>query len=135
MESKEKERIAVRAIIVIDNKVMLGKRGRGIGIGQYALIGGKPDGEESLEETAVRETKEETGLDFKNLVLWKEEKNDQTIPGQTWRTLYFVGEVKGKMKLKKDEVKGVIMVDRRNLQNFDIAFGHKEILEEFFGLR
>ena len=136
MNTESKERVAVRAIILVDhNRVLLGKRARGIGIGQYALIGGKPDEGETKEYGVRREIKEEVGLDLKNLVFWKDEANDKTIPGQIWRTYYFVGEAEGKIKLKLDEVEEVIEIDRRNLKDFDIAFGHREILEEFFGLR
>lgn len=41
----------------------------------------------------------------------------------------------GKISLKEDEITDIIEIDRRNLGNFDIAFDHREILEEFFGLR
>jgi ADP-ribose pyrophosphatase YjhB (NUDIX family) len=44
-----------RAIIMDEEgKVLLGKRGRGIGEGLYALIRGKPDQGESAEEAIVR---------------------------------------------------------------------------------
>ena len=136
MTTELAEKVAVRAIILVDhNKVLLGKRARGVGIGQYALIGGKPDEGESEEQGIRRETGEEVGLGLRNLVFWKDEANDKTIPGQTWRTYYFIGEAEGQVKLKLDEVEEVVEIDRRNLKDFDIAFGHREILEEFFGLR
>ena len=50
MTTELAEQVAVRAIILVNhNKVLLGKRARGIGVGQYALIGGKPDEGESEE--------------------------------------------------------------------------------------
>lgn len=127
-----KEKIATRAIIVIDNKVLLGKQGRGIGEGQFALVGGKPDSDETPEQAVVREVLEETGLKLKNPVLWLEESNDKTVPGQTWHTYYFLGEVEGKLNLKKDEVPEVIYLGRDDLANADIAFNHKEVLTQFF---
>lgn len=129
------EKIATRALIVVDDKILLGKRARGICAGKYALIGGKLDDGEAPEETVVRETKEETGLSFNDAVLWKEESNDKTIPGQVWHTYYYLGKVVGTINLKKDEVEKVVYVGRRDLHKIDIAFNHKEILEEFFGLR
>lgn len=129
------ERIATRAIIKIDNQVLLGKRGRGIGVGQYAFIEGKPDLDETSEQAVRRETREEIGAELKNLVFWKDEINDKTIPSQKWRTHYFIGEIEGELALKQDEVAEIVYVNRRNLKDLDIAFNHREILEEFFGLR
>jgi ADP-ribose pyrophosphatase YjhB (NUDIX family) len=72
----------VRAILVFDGKVLLGKRGRGDGQGLYALLGGKPDEGETPEQAVVREVKEESGLDFVNPVLFTDETNDKTKPGE-----------------------------------------------------
>ncbi len=127
-----KELIATRAIIVVDGRVLLGKRGRGIGQNQFALIGGKPDDGETPEEAIVREVREETGFELKNPVLWIEESNDKTIPGQTWHTYYFLGEVGGELKLKEDEVPEVIYIGADDLSNVDIAFNHREILGRYF---
>jgi len=131
----DKEKIATRAIIVVDGKVLLGKRGRGIGEGQLALVGGKPDGDETPEQAVVREVWEETGLKLRNPVLWLEEANDKTVPGQTWHTYYFLGEVEGELNLKKDEVPKVVYLGRDDLANADIAFNHKEVLTQFFNKR
>ena len=54
-----------RAIIYDDDgRVLLAKRARGAGEGQWALIGGKPENGEKPIETVVREVLEETGLTF-----------------------------------------------------------------------
>lgn len=134
-ENNGGERIATRAIIVVDGKVLLGKRGRGIGKDQFALIGGKPDEGETPEQAVVREVKEETGLRFKNPVLWTEEINDKTIVGQTWHTYYFLGETEGEIDLKLDEIPEVIYIDRNELSNVDIAFNHRDVLVQFFDSR
>lgn len=128
----ESEKVATRAIIVADGKVLLGRRGRGIGKDQYALIGGKPDGDETPEQAVIREVEEEIGLRFKNPILLIEEANDKTVPGQTWHTYYFVGETDGELKLKEDEVPEIVYVSREELDSLDIAFNHREILENFF---
>ncbi|OGM10036.1 hypothetical protein A2Z67_02035 [Candidatus Woesebacteria bacterium RBG_13_36_22] len=126
------ERIATRAIILSDNKVLLGKRGRGICANEYALIGGKPDEGETPEQAIVREVKEETGLNLINPVLWKEESNDRTIPGQVWHTYCFIGETEGTLKLKEDEISEIKYVGRGDLESVAIAFNHKEIIAEYF---
>lgn len=129
---REGERLATRAIIVVGGKVLLGKRGRGIGKDQFALVGGKPDEGETLEQAIVREVEEETGLKFINPMLWVDEVNDKTIPGQVWHTYYFLGEVEGELRLKVDEIPQVVYVGKDDLSELDIAFGHKEVLDRFF---
>jgi len=45
-----------------DDQVLLGMKKRGFGKGWWNGFGGKPKDEESLEEAAIRELKEESGL-------------------------------------------------------------------------
>lgn len=132
MTTEYGEKIATRAIIVKDGKVLLGRRGRGIGQNLFALIGGKPDEGETPEQAIVREVGEEIGLKFKNPTLWIEESNDKTIPGQTWHTYYFLGDTEGVLSLKKDEILEVVYIGRSDLSSIDIAFNHGEILARFF---
>ena len=57
--------VVCRAIILDNqNRVLLGKRARGNGVGQWALVGGRPEGVETPEQTIVREVKEELGINF-----------------------------------------------------------------------
>ena len=50
-----------------DGKVLLGKRKGGHGRGEWCAPGGKMDMNESPEYCAVRETREETGIEITNL--------------------------------------------------------------------
>ena len=126
------EKIAVRAIIVVDGKVLLGKRGRDVGVNQYALIGGRPDESEIPEQAVVREVSEEIGLRFKDPTFWKEMVDDYSVPGETWRIYFFYGQADGQLKLKGDEVLEVVYVSKDELSSVDIAFNHREILTQFF---
>jgi len=121
-----------RAVILVGGKILLGKRVRGRGANQYALIGGKPESNETPEEAIKREVKEELGISLKNVKLWKEELDKISVPGELWNVYYFYGGCEGNLNLKKDEISGVVYVDMKNLSNFDIAFDHKDILIEFF---
>ena len=57
--------IGINALIINEhNQIVLGLRaGHRGGAGTYGLVGGKTQNGESIEETARREIKEETGLD------------------------------------------------------------------------
>lgn len=45
-----------------DNTILLGMKKRGFGAGKYNGFGGKPEQDETLEQTIARELKEEVGL-------------------------------------------------------------------------
>jgi len=57
--------VGVDVVIVNDGKILLIKRSTDPDKGKYALPGGYLDYNETLEEGAIREVKEETGLNIK----------------------------------------------------------------------
>jgi NAD+ diphosphatase len=56
--------------VTCKNKILLAK-GRNYKIDMYSLIAGYVDVAESIEETVIREIKEEVGIDIKNLKYYK----------------------------------------------------------------
>ena len=54
-------------MIIKDGKTIIGKRKNSYGAGQYAFPGGHLEYMESFEECARRETREETGMEIKNI--------------------------------------------------------------------
>lgn len=122
----------VRAIIVNEQGlILLGRRAGGFEEGKYALVGGKPDSGETLQETIRREVKEELNLDFEP-TLFLERLDEETDPQDPWYTYFFIGTASGVIRLKKDEISDVIFVSEADLDNLDIAFDHKDRLRDFF---
>src|ERR1700734_1865860 len=55
-------RQATLLFLIDDNQILLALKKRGFGEGKWNGVGGKPDGEESIEQTAIRECQEEIGV-------------------------------------------------------------------------
>lgn len=59
----ERAEVAVGAVVVVDGRLLLIRRGRGVAVGQWSLPGGVVQPGELLAEAVVRELAEETGLE------------------------------------------------------------------------
>jgi 8-oxo-dGTP diphosphatase len=96
----------------------------------WALPGGFVEVNESLEEAAIREAKEETSLDVKLI----EQFHAYSKPGRDPRfhtvSIVFIGDGEGMFKGKDDAMEaGVFGEDSLPEQ---IAFDHREILTDYF---
>ncbi len=67
MDIKLTPKAGVGVMILKDGKVLITKRKSSHGAGQYAFPGGHLEYMESFEECAIRETREECGIEIKNI--------------------------------------------------------------------
>ncbi len=103
----------VGVAIIDGRKLVLIKRGRGVGAGLWAVPGGKVEYGETLEETALREAREETGLEVSlGPVVWVGESIGPGEPPEWHYTLVdFVAFVVGGTLSHGDDAAAAEWVD------------------------
>ena len=71
--------VCVGAVVVVDDDLLLIRRGRGAAQGKWSVPGGRVEPGELLAEAVVRELLEETGLEgvCEDLVGWAERIDDE----------------------------------------------------------
>ncbi|PIT90194.1 MAG: DNA mismatch repair protein MutT [Candidatus Komeilibacteria bacterium CG10_big_fil_rev_8_21_14_0_10_41_13] len=85
-------KIGVAAIIRNDNKVLIGKRKNAHGEGCWAFPGGHLEFNEDPQETAIRETLEETGIRIKNLKVGPYTNDKFEKEGKHYITLFIIAD-------------------------------------------
>jgi 8-oxo-dGTP pyrophosphatase MutT (NUDIX family) len=58
----KKEITATLLFLIKDDQILLAMKKRGFGAGRFNGVGGKPEPDEAIEQTLVRETQEEIGV-------------------------------------------------------------------------
>ncbi|MCK5535272.1 MAG: 8-oxo-dGTP diphosphatase [Bacteroidales bacterium] len=93
--------------IIKDNKVLLQNKSRGFGLGKWNAPGGKKEQNESINDSVIREIKEETDLDIFDLeevgyheFIWKE-KSEWNMKCYIFKTSSFLG-------VEKDMGEGIL---------------------------
>lgn len=119
---------AADAIIEKDGKIVLIKRGKEPFFGQWALPGGHLEEDEALEDTVVREAKEETGLDVEPVAIhgvYSDPKRDpRGIVG-----ISFVCELKGGKLKGGDDASEAKWFPLEKLPK--LAADHSKILKDY----
>lgn len=126
-------RCAAAGIIVRGNKIFLTKRSNGIiDGGKWCLPGGGIKKWEKAEDAIQREIKEETGFKTKKVKFLF--YHDEFVGRLNFHALVlvFLIDVDGKSK-NNWEVSESGWFTRREINKLDLAFTHKEILENFWG--
>ena len=129
METKRNPPVpTVDVIIEYNNGIVLVKR-RNPPPG-WAIPGGFVDYGESLEAAAVREAREETGLEVELLRQFHTYSNPERDARFHTITTVYIGRGKGELRAGDDA--GEAALFRRSSLPEDLAFDHRDILRDYF---
>jgi ADP-ribose pyrophosphatase YjhB (NUDIX family) len=96
----------------------------------WAIPGGFVDYGETLEECAKRETKEETGLNIRNLRQMHTYSDPRRDPRFHTVTTVFVAKAKGRPRAG-DDAQNLKVVSLTEIKNLKLAFDHKDLLKDY----
>lgn len=100
----------------------------------WAIPGGHINVGETVEQAAIREAREETGLNV-NLIrqfhVYSDPKRD---PRKHTVSVVFIGEGKGELKAGDDAEDAKVFAEKET-KDLDIAFDHTAILMDYFNNR
>ncbi|MCW3984583.1 MAG: NUDIX hydrolase [Candidatus Bathyarchaeota archaeon] len=116
-----------------DGKILLIKRNTRPFVGYWALPGGRMDPGETIEQTVVREVKEETGLDVAIVEVLGEYvevgvKDD--VEYEYYPTCFVVKPVGGELKKQDSEIQQMQLFSLDALP-LPLAFEHEKMIEDY----
>ena len=123
--------VSASAAIIKGNKILLAKRSNTEDKfpGCWTFAGGKlDDPADTLAETAVREVKEEIGLDLKNPKMfgfYESFSPDCHAIGHV-----FIGEASGELKLDPEEVEECGWFSYQETLKLEMAFAYRDVLDD-----
>jgi 8-oxo-dGTP diphosphatase len=115
-----------------EEKILLIKRNTRPFVGYWALPGGRMDPGETVEQTIVREVKEETGLDVtivRKVGEYLEKGVKDDIEYEYYPTCFEVKPVGGKIKKQESEIQEIKFFSLSQLPT--LAFVHEEMIKDY----
>jgi len=116
-----------------DGKILLIKRNTRPFIGYWGLPGGRMDPGETIEQTIVRECKEETGLDVavvRTVGEYVERGIKDYVEYEYYPTCFVVKPVGGEIKRQESEIQEIKLFPLKALPK-PLAFEHDKMLKDY----
>jgi 8-oxo-dGTP diphosphatase len=120
-------------ILYPDNKILLIKRNTRPFVGFWALPGGRMDPGESLEQTVVREVKEETGLEVSIVSVvgdYVEIGIREDVEYKYYPRCFVVKPVGGELKKQDSEIQEMKLFSLNALPQ-PLAFEHDQMIKDY----
>ena len=118
-----------------ENKILLIKRNTIPFKGYWALPGGRMDPDEIVEQTIVREVKEETGLDVTivgKVGEYVEKGVKDDVEYEYYPTCFVVKPVGGEIKKQDSEIQEIKLFSLNKLPK-SLAFEHAKMVKDYIG--
>jgi 8-oxo-dGTP diphosphatase len=115
------------------NKILLIKRNTKPFVGYWALPGGRMDPGETIEQTIVREVKEETGLDVtivSKVGEYVEKGIKDDVDYEYYPTCFVVKPVGGEIKKQDSEIQEITLFSLNELPK-PLAFEHDLMIKDY----
>lgn len=122
--------LTVDTIIVKDGQVVLIKRLNNPYMDHWAIPGGFVEYGEKVEDAAVREAKEETGLDIELTKLVGVYSDPNRDPRGHTVTVAFTAKIIGGSLKSDSDAKDAKFIEINKLKNLNLAFDHNIILRD-----
>jgi len=123
--------LVIDLIIEKDDKIVLIKRRNEPYKGKLALPGGKVEVGERVEETTIREAKEETSLDVELtdiMGVYSDKNRDPRWPSAS--IVFIAKPIRGELKCGSD-AEGVFWFNPDEIDLNEVAFDHKKIISDY----
>jgi ADP-ribose pyrophosphatase YjhB (NUDIX family) len=115
------------------NKILLIERNTKPFVGYWALPGGRMDPNETIEQTIVREVKEETGLDVtivSKVGEYVEKGIKDEVDYEYYPTCFVVKPVGGEIKKQDSEIQEIKLFSLNELPK-PLAFEHELMIKDY----
>jgi 8-oxo-dGTP diphosphatase len=115
------------------NKILLIKRNTVPFKGYWALPGGRVDPGETVEQTIIREVKEETGLDVtieRKIGEYIEQGVKDGVEYEYYPTCFLVKPVGGEIKKQESEIQEIKLFSLNELPK-PLAFEHDQMIKDY----
>ena len=120
-----------------DDRILLVKRDTVPFKGYWALPGGRMEAGEPVEQTIIREVKEETRLDVaivQALGEYVEKGVKDDVEYEYYPTCFVVKKIGGEIKRQESEIKEIHLFSLKNLPS-PLAFVHDKMVADYLRLK
>ena len=120
-----------------EDKILLIKRNTIPFKGYWGLPGGRMDPGETVEQTIIRETKEETGLDVKivrKIGEYIEKGIKDDIEYEYYPTCFLVNKIGGEIRKQESEIQDIKLFSLKKLPD-PLGFEHNKMIKDYLKTR